>query len=303
MEGVRLNLPGEGGTEVVIYPDLAFLLNGLTDFLALSATAKLAGLPLRRRRVLAAALLGGAYGVLCLLPPLAAAGGLIPQALTAAALVWIAFGRKNAFLRQMLLFWLISCAMGGILLALNQLASSGEYINILEKLNWKVFLLAGGACYLLLSVIFRGGARHTLAKELTSCRVQHSGRSVALTALLDTGHTLTDAVMGQPVLIAEAAALEELWLPSERQILRELRTRGAAWCLQQLRGEGRFRLLPYRAVGVSSGMLLCFTADKVIVGDRDWGPATVALSPTPVSDGGGYTALWGGSEGRTDHGT
>ena len=62
-----------------------------------------------------------------------------------------------------------------------------------------------------------------------------------------------------------------------------------------------FRLLPYRAVGVSSGMLLCFTADNVRIGDTDYGPITVALSPTPVSDGGGYTALWGASKGRTGH--
>ena len=286
---------------MVIYPDLAFLLNSLTDFIALSATARLAGLPLRWRRILAAALLGGVYGALCLLPPLAAAGGLIPQALTAGALVWIAFGRKDTFLRQMLLFWLLSCAMGGVLLALNQLISR-EYIDILKNLNWNVFFLAGGTCYFLLSVIFRGGARHALAKELTVCRVQRGKESVTLTALLDTGHTLTDAATGCPVLIAEAAVLEELWLPCERQILRELGKRGASWCLQQLRGAGKFRLLPYRAVGVSSGMLLCFTADKVVVGDRDCGPVTVALSPTPVSDGGGYTALWGGSEGRTNHG-
>ena len=53
---------------MVIYPDLAFLLNSLADFLALSATAWLAGLPRRWRRILGAALLGGLYGAACLLP-------------------------------------------------------------------------------------------------------------------------------------------------------------------------------------------------------------------------------------------
>lgn len=54
-----------------------------------------------------------------------------------------------------------------------------------------------------------------------------------------------------------------------------------------------FRLLPYRAVGVGSGMLLALKADAVKVGKTDYGSILVALSPTPVSDGGGYQALIG----------
>ena len=47
-----------------------------------------------------------------------------------------------------------------------------------------------------------------------------------------------------------------------------------------------------------SGLLLCFRADRTAMGERQLGPVTVALSPTPVSDGGGYAALWGGESGR-----
>ena len=86
----------------VWYPDLAFLLNSLTDLLALSATARLAGLPLRWKRLLAAAALGGLYGVICLLPPTAAANSVIFQMLVAAALIWVAFGPTSFFLRQLL---------------------------------------------------------------------------------------------------------------------------------------------------------------------------------------------------------
>ena len=56
---------------MVVYLDLAFFLNSAADALALYVTARLAGLPVRRLRILAAAVLGGAYGAACLLPPLA----------------------------------------------------------------------------------------------------------------------------------------------------------------------------------------------------------------------------------------
>ena len=56
----------------------------------------------------------------------------------------------------------------------------------------------------------------------------------------------------------------------------------------------RLRLLPYCAVGVACGFLLAVRCDSISVGGKEYGGLLVALSPTPVSDGGGYQALFGG---------
>ena len=64
--------------------------------------------------------------------------------------------------------------------------------------------------------------------------------------------------------------------------------------LEKRRGEGRrWRLLPYRAVGIPWALLLAVRVDRAQVDGEDYGPILVALSPTPVSDGGGYNALIG----------
>lgn len=283
---------------MVLYPDLAFLLNSLTDLMALSATARLAGLPLRWKRLLPAAALGGLYGALCLLPPCKAAGGALWQALAAALLIWVAFGASSLFFRQLLLFWLLSCMLGGALLAAEELAQQGWDWKKLGHLDWKVFFLVGGGCYLLLSVVFRGAAKPGMRGQLCRCAVEYRGRRAELTALWDTGHTLTDAVTGEAVLVAEGEALAALWTPEERQVLARLPEEGAPWAMERLAG---FRLLPYRAVGVSAGLLLCFQADRAVIGKQTYRRLTVALSPTPVSDGGGYAALWGGEEGAGKH--
>ena len=279
---------------MVVYLDTIFLLNIAADAAALYAAARLSGLPVSGRRLAAAALLGGTYGALCALPGWGPLSSFPAQACAAAALVRLAFGRREGFLRRVLLFYLLSCSLAGALVAGARLLR--ERGTALAGLDWRIFFLAGGGCFLLLTVVFRGGVRHTAAGQLRRCRICRQGREAELTALLDTGCTLTDGLSGAPVLTVHWTALEPLWTPEERSVLSCLEREGAARCLERL--GGGFRLLPYRAVGVRSGLLLCFKADWAELEARSLGPVTVALSPTPVSDGGGYAALWGGGAGK-----
>ncbi len=278
---------------MIVYLDVVFFINCLADAAALYITARLSGLPLRRRRLLLAAALGGAYGAFCALPVIRSAAAFLPQLAIAAALVRLAFGRQEMFLRRFLLFFMLSCTMGGAMLAFGRLVQDSDGLELLRALDWRVFFLAGGTCFLLLSVVFRGGARHAVAGQLCRGTVELGGRRANITVLLDTGHTLADTITGSQVLTVYNAALAPLWTDQERDILACLGPDGAARCLERL-ADSRFRLLPYQAVGVEGGLLLCFRAGCVQLDGRRLGPLTVAISPTPVSDGGGCTALWGG---------
>ena len=281
---------------MVVYLDIAFLLNCLTDAGALYVTGRLSGLPMEGKRLASASLLGGTYGALCALPGLAALASPLLQCAIAAGLIRLAFGQREGFGRRLLLFYLLSCAMAGALVAGGRLLQANGGLSALSALNWKVFFLAGGGCFAILSVVFRGGARHAVSGELRCCTLHRQGRTASVTALLDTGNTLTDGLSGAPVLTVHYTALDSLWTAEERAVLSRLEDLGASLCLEKL-GAG-FRLLPYRAVGVRSGLLLCFKAERAVIGGRDLGAVTVALSPTPVSDGGGYAALWGGGAGK-----
>lgn len=279
---------------MVVYLDLAFCVNGLADAAALYVTARLSGLPVRAKRLAAAGLLGGAYGAVCMCPGWGVLAAFPVQLAAAAGLVRIGFGRQEDFLRKLLLFFMISCGLAGAVLAGGRIIM--EKGELLSTLNWKVFFLAGGGCFLILSAVFRGGTRHGTENQLCKCRIQWRGKTAELTALLDTGNTLADGLSGAPVLTVYWAALDQLWTPEERRVLSGLEHCGAVRCLEKL--GGGYRLLPYRAVGVRSGLLLCFRADQVAINGQPQNSVTVALSPTPVSDGGGYAALWGGDHGK-----
>ena len=131
-------------------------------------------------------------------------------------------------------------------------------------------------------------------KELVPAVLTLDGRRVALTALVDTGNTLTDPATGRPVMVAEGETLSPLFPPGTGPGPEDLRDpAGGLARLGEGPLRGRLRLLPYRAVGVDRGLLLAVRVDRARVGGEELGPLLVAMSPTPVSDGGSYRALIG----------
>ena len=167
-----------------------------------------------------------------------------------------------------------------------------------SALDLKVVLLSAAVCYGVLTLVFQRLGRHSAAdRELVSVLLRIGDRSVNFTALVDTGNTLTDPVSGRPAMVAEGEAAAPLFPKDCCPGPADLRDPAAA--LTRL-GTGewraRFRLLPYRSVGVDRGLLLAVRADGLELNGEGKGPVLAALSPTPVSDGGGYKALIGPME-------
>jgi len=229
-----------------------------------------------------AALLGGLYAVLAYFPGWAFLSRPACQAAAAAAMALLAFGSSKRLLRVSLMFLALAATFGGGVLCLQLLSGGGPVLDL------KTVLLSAAACYVLVPLVFHRTARHG-GRELAVAQVSLGERTCRLTALVDTGNTLTDPVTGKTVMVCEGERLAGLFPAGECPTPDELRDPAGAL---ERRGAG-WRLLPYRAVGVSCGLLLAVKADRVTVGEEDYGAILVALSPTPVSDGGGYHALIG----------
>lgn len=282
----------------VVYIDSVFLLNGAMDYLLCLATARLAGITLRRWRYALAALLGGAYAAASFFPgcgflsaaPVKLAAGLL--------MALVAYGGEERLLRLTLLLFGLSCAMAGCVLALGLLAGGGvPAVNgvFYTDVDGKVLLVGTGAAYLVLTVVFRAAARHGVQGELLPVRISAGGRTVELTALWDSGNTLREPGSGRPVLVTAPGSLDGL-LPGEaRRLLTPESLRQPSMLLEPLVRAAPFlrpRLLPYHAVGTGGGLLLVIRTDWVEIGGRRCPEIPAALSPTAL--GTGYTALWGG---------
>ena len=282
----------------VVYLDSLFLLNFVVDYLLLLAAGRLCGETLRRGWLALGAAIGAGYAAAVFLPGM---GFLLhPLCRGAAAVLALlaGYGGSRRLLRVGLVFCAVSAAFGGGIFALQLLGGGGLALRngvLYSALDLRFILLSGAGCYALLTLVLGRTARHTAARrELAPVLLTLEGRRVALTALVDTGNTLADPATGRPVMVAEGERAAGLFPPGLAPSGEELRRPVEALERLDRRGwGGRCRLLPYRAVGVECGMLLALRLDGARVGTEDYGKLLLALSPTPLSDGGGYSALIG----------
>lgn len=282
----------------VVYVDSVFLLNGAMDYLLCLVTARLAGVPLRRGRYALAAILGGAYAVAVFLPGCGFLASWPSKLAVGVLMALAAFGGEQYLLRLTLLLFALSCGLAGGVLGLSLLTGStlpranGVFFT---DVNGKVLLAASAAAYVLVTVVFRAAARHGVRGERLAVRVSIDGRTTELTALWDSGNGLRDPAGGQPVLVTEPGSLDAVLPDGARQLLTPELLQFPADLLEPLRQtapELRPRLVPYRAVGTSTGLLLAVRTDWVEICGTRYRGMTAALSPTIL--GTGYSALWGG---------
>lgn len=278
---------------MVVYLDVLFAVNALMDGVTLLAAAALGGVRAGRIRWLAASALGGGYAVLvAVLPALSA---LPVRLLAGVGLCAAAFGGKPAFGRVCALYFVVAASFAGLAAALGAatgrklLFGAGYYVSV----PFRVLLLAAAAGYALSGVLLRGDALHgPLRREVERLTICFDGREREVRLLHDTGNSLTEPASGRPALVLGRTAVDGLLGAQIRQAWAG--TKDAAACLAALPPEtaSRFGLLPYRAVGVESGLLLYFRPDSVRRADGTVLDCVCAIGPDGIGQG-AYDGLIG----------
>jgi len=254
-----------------VYLDLVILLNFLVDFFLLLGTNRLCGYPSALGRMILAGAIGGVYGGACLLPGLSRfLGNTFWRIVALSVVAVVAFGFSKETIRKTVVFVLLSMALGGIAVGFGQ----GGF--------WSLIAGAAGVC-LLCTIGFREklGATSYVPMEL-----HYKDVKLKLTAMQDTGNTLRDPITGDYVIIIGADAATKLTGLTKSQLEDPISAVGNA-CISGL------RLIPYKSVGQSQGMLLALRVPNVRIGS--WkGSRLVAFSPGELGSKGTYQALTGG---------
>ena len=259
----------KGGEKMAVYADGVILLNFLVDLLLILGTNRLTGHPMRIARASAGAAFGGLYSGACLISGFRFLGSTLWRIVSLWAMSGIAFGfQRNGWKRTVMLV-VLSMALGGMALGIGR----GSFLSITVS-----------ACVLFL--ICSLGLGGTAVRKHAEVELRLGDKQRRLTALCDTGNLLTDPVTGEAVMVAGGhIAREMLGLTSQ-----ELADPIATMASGRIPG---LRLIPYRAVGQPSGMLLAVKMDEVRINGVAAGKL-VAFAPDSIR-GDGYEALTGGT--------
>jgi stage II sporulation protein GA (sporulation sigma-E factor processing peptidase) len=274
----------------VVYIDLLFLLNMTANYLLLLGAGRLSGAVLRRWRIALGSAFGALYAALLFLPGLKWMDSWLCKILSGILMPLISYGRERALFRVTAFFFAASAGLAGVVLALELLGGTALTIEngvLYSDYDLRLLLLIFAVCYAAMSLFFRRVGSHSRGEMIDLC-IWIYGKKVELTALLDTGHTLTDPATNLPVVVVHGSCVVPL-LPitvDPAQPVESLKR-----C--KMAGISGVRLIPYRAVGLDCGMLFALKSSEVIAGGKTLSGALIALSPTPVDDGGGYQALIG----------
>lgn len=252
-----------------IYLDVVFAINFSVDFLLLLGTNRMCGYLPQYKRGILAALLGGIYGCVCLLPGFHFLGNILWRVVCLLLMGWIAFG--NRAFRRIIVFSFLSMALGGI--------ASG----FSENSTWAL-LASAAVLWVLCFVGFRGRACQAVYIPVV---IYNNGQDIHITALQDTGNLLTDPITGKPVLLVGSDIAAQLTGIDEKRLSTPVDT------LAKLQIPG-MRLIPYHSVGNRSGMLLAIRMKNVQIGKWQ-GSTLVAFAPQILNTEGRYQALLGGA--------
>lgn len=276
-----------------IYLDRVFLLNAVIDYLILLTTAQLIGAARQRWKLGIAAALGGGYAAAVFVVP--TLQGLLFRILVGILLPIVAFCGQRRLWRHTALFFLLSGALAGLILAVGLLIGKPKqfYQNIYTAhINWWVLLGSTMLFYLLLELLFRQQARFGRG-EIMEITVSLGGKTCRVRALYDTGNTLCNPVDGTSVLITETEALRDILDTATRQVLEEALPPEVKLASLYEIGDTSFSLLPFQSVGTEHGLLLAVRSDYIKIGRRFCPKTWIALYPKSIG-GIAYQALWGG---------
>jgi stage II sporulation protein GA (sporulation sigma-E factor processing peptidase) len=190
--------------------------------------------------------------------------GTLWRIVSLAVMAGIAFGFCADAIRRGVLFVLLSMSLGGVAVGL-------------ERNHFASLLLAAlGVC---LMCVF--GLKGKVGAEYVRVKIG----DMHLTALRDTGNTLTDPLTGQQILVVSAAVGQRL-LGAEPGELRD-----PVEAITKFPG---LRLIPFHAVGCSGGVLPVKRFDRVRIGNQQ-GSYLLAFAPNELGKGKPYEALTGGA--------
>ncbi|WP_324823349.1 sigma-E processing peptidase SpoIIGA [Sinanaerobacter sp. ZZT-01] len=259
---------------MVIYGEYLFLENFITGFLILKLTGKICGLQALTRRLLFGSSLCGIYSFVLFINGMPIPFSIALKIFFSILLIRCVFGKKESvqFRKAVLVFYLVSFAMGGITIGMMYFIGVSGVTNnsslYIEQVSYFNILLGCTVAYLIIHIFadFIKGRHLDQSGVIAQVEITLNGKKVLVRGMVDTGNFLADPCTGKPVFLIELDAFLPLVSEEIADMFRAEKDSVAVY--NQLKGKEfvqRLRLIPYECVGNGNGLLLGVKPDKITI--------------------------------------
>ena len=276
-----------------IYIDILFLVNLAINTSLIMGVGYLLKLPCKTLKILLAASLGSVYSCLIFFGNFSALSSVLVKLGFAALIMLLSFGLcpVRAVIKRTCLFMLLTAVYGIVILGVMYFTDLGLHLGGVIRNGVFYFsvpthyiLLCSGAIYGALHFTEKFFKKATL-RSFSRIKLARLGKTVELTALVDTGNMLKDPLTGRKVIIAEAKKLSPLFGFDIESLLSENFRPDSL-------PEG-FRVIPFSSIGKKNGLLAAFVPDTVEIDSEKKDNIITAIFDGTLSKSGDYNALMG----------
>ncbi len=255
---------------MTVYVDIILLENICMNFIILFSTAYIMKIQIKYLRIFISSLIGAIYAVLVYANILAIYTNIIMKIILSICMIYVAYKPKSlkGMIKELILFYLVSFALGGCAFALlyivkpqEILIRNGVYIGTYPI---KIALLGGIVGFVITYIGIRTVKNKIVKNEIIyTTKIKINNKSNLTKLLLDTGNMLKDPLTNSPVILVEKKILETL-VPEELIKIMEQKNGGD---INEILEEykKRIRIIPFTSVGKQNGMMIGIKVDEVNV--------------------------------------
>ncbi len=202
---------------MVVYADILLTVNLIVDFILLKITLKILKITPKTVRLVLASFIGALFSLYIFLPQSPILIEILVQFLMSCTLVLICigFGTPKRFFRSVLTLFCVTLIYGGSMIALWQLfRPSGMVINnsvVYFNISPVILILSTVLGYFLYIVFSKIFAVSSKSAKRCNMNIYALGKRVGVTAIIDTGNSLTDIFSSSEIIIVDLSVAKTLF--------------------------------------------------------------------------------------------
>lgn len=247
-----------GDWDMTVYADILILINTYVNYFILLATSAFLRTSRRFLRLFLGSVLGGVCSLIILFPQKNELLSMLSQLLIATLIIFSTFGYDNLhiFLKRLATFFLVSFLFSGSVYFIYQIFKPDRLIinnSVIYFDISAVELIFGSAVIYSIIIVVRvlNGGFSKNERKTVIMTVEHNGKSVEFSCLIDTGNMLRDAFTDMPVAVVDKSISKCLSIDLEN-------------LSEDIIKQNRLRYIPYNTVG-NNGLMPVFKPDSIFL--------------------------------------